>query len=401
MNKIKINLFNNKEDCCDCNACKSICPKDAIYLYLDEYGFEYPKIDREKCIECGLCKKVCAFQNIDEINTPIQTYVGVSKDKSVLNKSASGGIFTSIAKSYLEEDGVVFGVAFDEQFTPIHIGVNNSKDLYKLQGSKYVQSIIGNTYKEVKILLDNGKKVLYSGTPCQIAGLKGYLMRDYSNLLTIDIICHGVPSFKFFKDYLNILQEKLKGKIIEFNFRDKKVGWGKNGSVKYEIKGKVKEKIIYESESSYYYYFSNSDSFRESCYNCKYTCKNRPGDITIGDYWGIEIYHPELLKKGKIQEETGVSVVIANTKKGKIEIDRCNKFNKYLSDFSKAKIKNSQLNSPSKRGTNYERLRNEYKNNGYMFVDKLYNRKIGMKRYKSRIKASIPNNIKRILKKYI
>ena len=401
MNKRKIILFNDKKDCCDCNACKSICPKDAIYLYLDEYGFEYPKIDREKCIECGLCNKVCAFQNIEEKNNPIETYVAVAKEENTLLKSASGGIFATIANIYLEEEGVVFGAAFDGNINPVHISITDSNLLYKLQGSKYVQSDIGDTYKQTMELLKKGKKVLFSGTPCQIAGLKGYLIKDYENLLTIDIVCHGVPSVKFFKDYLKEIEKKLNGKIKEFNFRDKSMGWGLNGSVVYERDGIIKKKKIYATESSYYHYFLNSECYRENCYYCKYTCENRPGDITIGDYWGIEAEHPELLGKGKIQEEKGVSVVIANTERGRREIEKCNELKKYKSDFSKAKIKNGQLNNPSKKGVNYERVMNEYKNNGYTAVDKLYSSEIGIKRYKNRLKAFMPIKIKRILKRYV
>lgn len=401
MNKAKIILFNDKKECCDCTACKSICPKDAIYMYLDEYGFEYPKIDKKKCIECGLCKKVCSFQNVKETNNPIKTYVGVSNDENIILKSASGGAFAAIAQMYLENNGVVFGAAFDDNLNPVHIGVSDIKLLYKLQGSKYVQSSIENTYKEAKKCLIEGKKVLFSGTPCQIAGLKGYLMKEYENLLTIDIICHGVPSSKFFKDYLKVMEEKLGGKIKEFNFRDKSLGWGLNGSIIYDNNGTLKKKKIYGSESSYYHYFLNSSCYRENCYICKYTCENRPADITIGDYWGIETAHPEILGKGKIQEEKGVSVIVANTHKGKNEIEKCDKFDKYSSDFSKARVKNEQLNTPSKKGQNYKQVMNEYKNNGYIAVDSLYNKEIGIKRYKNRVKSMIPTDIKRILKKYM
>lgn len=401
MNKTKIILFSEKRDCCDCGACKNICSKDAIYMYLDEYGFEYPKIDIEKCISCGLCNKVCAFQNIEEINTPIETYVGVAKDESTILNSASGGIFAAIAQMYIQEGGVVFGASFDKEFNPIHIGIDNVKDLHKLQGSKYVQSSVGTTYREVKKILQGGRKVLYSGTPCQIAGLKGYLMKEYDDLLTIDIICHGVPSAKFFKDYLSITEEKLKGKIKEFKFRDKSIGWGLNGSIIYESNGVVKKKKIYGSESSYYHYFLNSQCYRENCYYCKYACENRPGDITVGDYWGIESAHPELLGKDIINEKKGVSVIVSNSLKGKREIDKCDRFNKFISDFSKARIKNQQLNKPSEKKLSYIRVMNEYKNGGYIAVDKLYNNEVGIKRYKNRINGIIPKNIKRILKKYV
>ncbi len=401
MNKTDIILFNNKKDCCDCSACRSICTKDAIYMYLDEYGFEYPKINREKCISCGLCKKVCAFQNIEETNTPIETYVGIAKDENIILNSASGGAFATIAQAYLENNGVVFGATFDDKFNVVHIGINKVEDLYKLQGSKYVQSSIGNTYKEVKKYLIEGKKVLFSGTPCQIAGLKGYLMKYYENLLTIDIICHGVPNSKFFKDYLRVLEDKLNGRILQLKFRDKSISWEKNGSIKYEVNRKVKIKKLYESESSYYYYFSRGDCFRESCFICKYASSNRPGDITIGDYWGIESAHPEILGKGKVKEEKGVSVIVANTQKGMTELDKLDKIYKYTSNFSKAKIKNGQLNNPSRKSSKYNEVMNIYKNEGYKAVNDLYNKEIGIKKYKNRVKSIIPNCFKRIIKRYI
>lgn len=401
MNKSKIILFDDKKDCCNCNACKSICPKDAIDIYIDKYGFEYPKINIQRCISCGLCKKVCAFQNIKEKNKPIESYAALAKNKDLLFKSSSGGIFATIATMYLEEGSTVFGATFDDNINPIHTSITDTNLLYKLQGSKYVQSDIGETYKKTKELLIKGEKVLFSGTPCQVAGLKGYLMREYENLLTIDIVCHGVPSRKFFKDYLKLMEKKLNGKIKVFNFRDKSIGWGLNGSIIYEKNGIVKKKKIYASESSYYHYFLNSECYRESCYNCKYTCENRPADITIGDYWGIESEHPELLGKGKIKEERGISLLVANTKKGKQEINRCNKFYKFSSEFSKVRRKNSQLNTPSEKGAHYLQIMNEYRDNGYEAIDKLYSKNIGIKRYKNRVKIMVPTSIKRILKKYL
>ena len=401
MNKTNIILFNEKKDCCNCSACKNICPKEAIYMYLDEYGFQYPEIDREKCISCGLCKKVCAFQNVEEKNSLLETYVAVTKDDNLLIKSASGGIFATLARDYIESNGIVFGVTFDEDINPIHIAINKLEDLYKVQGSKYVQSYIGDSYKEIKNLLNEGKKVLFSGTPCQVAGLKGYLIKDYHNLLTVDIICHGVPSTKFFKDYIEFMEEKLGGKIKKFKFRDKSMGWGLNGSLTYERNGIIKKKKIYGSESSYYHYFLNSECYRESCYSCKYTCENRPADITIGDYWGIESAHPELLGKDKLKEEKGISVLIVNSEKGRMEIEKCNSVNKFNSDFSKARVRNAQLSNPSIKGKNYLKLMNEYKNNGYVGVNNLYLKKVGIKRYKNRVKALIPKNLKGIMKKYI
>lgn len=401
MNKSEIILFNEKKECCACGACKNICPQKAIFMEEDEYGFKYPKINYEKCIKCELCKKVCFFQNKVEKNIPIDTYVAFSKDKNTITTSASGGAFSTIARKYLNNNAVVFGAAFDNKFNLKHIGVTDENYLYKLQGSKYVQSDIGKTYREAKELLETGVQVLFSGTPCQIAGLKGYLMREYDNLTTIDLICHGVPNNKFFKDYLKLIQKKINGKIKEFRFRDKSIGWGLNGSITYEVDGMIRKKRIYSSESSYYYYFSNSECYRESCYSCKYAGENRPADITIGDYWGIEIVHPELLKNKMINEEKGISVLIANTEKGNRIAKRCEMLQLYNSEFQKARFKNTQLNEPSSKGDNYYRIMNQYKDKGYEEIDAIYNKEIGIRRYKNRIKSLIPMYVKRKIKQMI
>lgn len=401
MNKSEIVLFNKKEECCGCSACVNICPKKAISMYEDEYGFLYPKINKDKCIKCEMCKNVCTYQNKNETNNPINTYVAVSKSKQILSKSASGGVFATIAGEYLKNDGVVFGAAFDGNFNLNHIGITDEKFIYKLQGSKYVQSNIGNAYRECKKFLDKGVQVLFSGTPCQIAGLNGYLMKEYDNLLRMDIICHGVPSNSFFKDYIKVLNKKNYNSIFNFKFRDKSIGWGTNGSFECKIGENVRKKKLYCSESSYYYYFSNAQCFRENCYTCKYACENRPGDITIGDYWGIESAHPELLVNKNIIVNKGVSVVISNTLKGEKLLKECEELEKYDSNFNKAKRKNAQLNAPSVKGEKYSQVMNIYKNQGYNGVEKLYNKSVGLKRYRDRIKSKVPNSVKIIIKKFV
>ncbi|WP_195454815.1 Coenzyme F420 hydrogenase/dehydrogenase, beta subunit C-terminal domain [Turicibacter sanguinis] len=397
----KIILFEGEKNCCNCSSCENICPKNAISTLEDDFGFRYPKINYDKCISCGLCNKVCAFQFIEERNTPKETYVAVNKNKEILRKSASGGAFTALAEYCIDNDGIVYGATLDEQLNPIHISINNKNDLYKLQGSKYVQSELNDSFKKIKLNLKQGKKVLFSGVPCQVAGLKAFLMKDYDNLLTVDIICHGVPNARFFKDYISFNEFMLNGEIIDFKFRDKDISWEKNGSMLIKKDGKITKRKIFASESSYYYFFNNSDNFRESCYNCKYTCENRPGDITLGDYWGIENAHPTLLKQGTINDKDGISLVITNTIKGNDIIEKCQNIVKYDSDFSKARQKNGQLNHPSKKGNLREKLLIEYKEKGYSGVQNLYKNEIGIKRYKSRIKVLLPNKFKRKLKRYL
>ena len=296
MSKDKIILFDDKKNCCACGACMNICPKNAIKMQEDEYGFLYPQIDENKCVQCGACQKVCAYQNGQVGNTPIKCYAAVNKDKEELMKSASGGIFAAMATTILKDDGVVFGAALDFEnghAHPHHIAVREVSQVYRLQGSKYVQSAIENTYVEAKEELDLGKKVLFSGTPCQIAGLYSYLRKGYENLYTIDVICHGVPSAKFFDDYIQYMTKKNKAKaVISYSFRDKKKGWGMNNRIGFEYaSGKKKNMYIPARLTSYNTFFLDGDIYRENCYQCPYAKRESTVDFTIGDYWGIEKEH--------------------------------------------------------------------------------------------------------------
>lgn len=398
--KDKVSLFSEKKDCCGCGACENVCPKKAISMKEDECGFIYPEIDYSLCVGCELCKKVCAFQNVEEKNSPIEVYAAIYRNREQAKKSASGGIFAAIAKKIIEDNGVVFGAAFDESWNVRHIEVTTLEELIKLQGSKYTQSLIDDTYKRAKEILQTGRKVLYSGTPCQIAGLKQYLNKEFDNLLTIDIVCHGVPNNKMFKEYINILENKNSGKLRCFNFRDKENGWGINGSAYIELEnGKSIKRRIWQSASSYMYYFSKGWIYRENCYSCKYANSHRPGDITLGDYWGIEKEHPELLGKGGWNESEGISVVIANTEKG---LSLLGLMNHYLelkpSSFEKASRRNTQLNKPTSPGKRVEVLC-EYKKNGWDGIERLFAKNIGIRKYSSQIKWLIPSFIKKNIKR--
>lgn len=390
-------LYQEKSDCCGCGACLNICPRNAIRMAADECGFLYPKIDVDLCVGCRKCTSVCAFQNINENNTPLNTYAAVSQNKEQAVKSASGGIFASLAEDYINKGGIVFGAAFDEKRGVSHRSINKTEMLYLLQGSKYVQSKIGNTYKETKELLNSGRKVLFSGTPCQIAGLKSYLGKEYDGLLTVDIICHGVPSEKIFQSYLRFIEDKYEGKLTDFTFRDKNIGWGINGKAVFENQaGKKKKVTLWQSGSSYLFYFIKGWIYRENCYRCKYAGAHRPGDITLGDYWGIEKQHPEFLSDGW-DESKGISVVIANTEKGKVALEGLQEVEFRQSTFKKAAVANGQLRHPSEQGKRSEILE-LYRSGGWNALEQMYQKKIGLKKYSSQIKAIIPQNIKRWLK---
>ena len=302
----------NKKDCTGCRACEQICPANAITMQQDDEGFLIPIVDQGKCINCGLCRKTCAqierFYNSD--NLAEKKFMGIKpKNEEISLKSTSGGIAYLISKNILERDGIVFGSAYDKSLMPRNKYVTTIEELQELRGSKYVTSDTMNTFKEVKQFLDDGKVVLYTGVPCQIGGLKKYLKKDYENLYTIDIICHGVPSQKIFKKYLEFEENKLGEKIEQYNMRSKnKVKWGMGYCA--EIKTKNKTKYLKADFDPYYTAFLKGKICRESCYECKYANLDRIGDITLGDLWGIEQFDYDFYDKN------GLSLAIINTEKG-------------------------------------------------------------------------------------
>ena len=313
--KNNINNLNIKLECAGCRMCEQICPKNAIKMEDDEEGFLRPVVDEDLCINCGLCIKRCPQRNEVEKSRENQTaYAAKIKNIDTLKNSSSGGVFSVLANEYIKNNGKVYGAAYDENFNVMHIGVDTLEGLKKIRGSKYVQSNTLDTYSNVKKDLQEGKQVLYSGTACQIAGLNKFLDKNYENLLTVDIVCHGVPSQKLFKKYKEYIENKYNGRIEEISFRNKeKRGWGLNLKIKLD-NGKIIRKFAYIDP--YYKAFVNGDIYRECCYNCKYANSNRVGDITLADYWGVANVHPEFYD-GK-----GVSAVIVNNQKG---IDTWNK----------------------------------------------------------------------------
>lgn len=382
----RIILYNDKKECCACGACMNICPSNAISMVRDEYGFEYPQIDYKICVKCGACKKVCAYQNVNEKQIPIATYAGSAKSSSIVN-SASGGVFLSMATSTIESRGVIFGVSFelvDGILTPIHIGISDEDEIYKLQGSKYVQSSIGFSYRTIKSLLSNGRKVLFSGTPCQVAALKSYLNKEYDNLLLVDIICHGVPNTQFFQDYLALLGKSNHGEIVDFKFREKSEGWGYSGVAECRLKDGSRKRLPISSRlSSFYRLFSDSEIFRQSCYSCKYASYHRVGDITIGDYWGIKEEHPEFIDEngGYLNLKRGISCIIVNSEKGNAFLNAISEnIFIYPSSYEKVSAHNRQLMCPGKMGKNRSKILQLYRKKGYKAVDKYFNRKVGYHR---------------------
>lgn len=296
---------NNR--CCGCGGCRNICPVDAITMVEDVYGFPMPQINQEKCIHCGLCLKKCPVIDKHEEKEKNPEVYAVWAPDEIRKKSSSGGMFSLLAEQILQDGGAVFGAAFNENWEVVHKMIEEPAKLEKLRGAKYVQSDIGLSYRQVKDLLNQGRKVLFSGCPCQVAALKSYLGKAYEHLLTIDLVCHGVPSPMVFRKYI----EEMYGKenLEDFAFRTKEKGYSCT-VLRVKVKGKevcypsLKEKDPYEKA------FHGSYALRKSCENCKFALIPRQGDITIGDYWGISDYDKSL-SDGK-----GTSVVLVNSKKG-------------------------------------------------------------------------------------
>ena len=299
----------NKENCCGCGACEAVCPKKCLSMRADEEGFLYPHIEMEKCVHCGRCERVCPQKQKCKVDEFIpKAYVAVSQNNTVREKSSSGGIFSLLAEEILRQNGIVFGAAFDEQFNVQHQCAISQQELKKLRGSKYVQSDCTSVYKIVKEKLNAKKIVLYTGTPCQIAALKQYLGREYENLFTAEILCHGVPSPKLWEKYLEWQKENYQSNIKSISFREKKLGW-KQFSVEIQFENfKIYTKPF--GEDLYGDLFLKNVSLRPSCYHCKFKEMPRCADLSLGDCWGIEKNFPEM------DDNKGTSVVLIHSKKG-------------------------------------------------------------------------------------
>ncbi len=298
--------------CCGCGACMQVCPRNAISMEKDSKGFYYPVINEDKCIHCGICVKKCQCLSdkafICTQKEP-EVYAVVNKDLNSLKDSSSGGIAYVLAAYMLEQQGVVFGAVYNENMDIVHQMVDDKEELWRLQGSKYAQSRINKTYQQAEQCLKNGRKVLFTGTPCQIGGLYHYLGKDYPELYTMDIICYGAASLGVFKDYVSWKEKKTKGKIKHINFRSKLDRWGYSITViTYDNK---KSLVKYSEEDEWYQIFLSHVATREACHYCKYTNLQRKSDITVGDFWGIEKFRPDL------ECEKGLSKVLLNTDKGK------------------------------------------------------------------------------------
>ncbi len=296
--------------CTGCAACSMACSREAIEMKEDSEGFLYPLINHQLCVDCGLCAKTCPVnKEIEQDSKKHSAYACFSYDADIRDKSSSGGVFSLLAKSVIDRGGAVFGAGFDGDFNVRHSYTEKLEELDALRRSKYVQSNTGSTYKEAKQFLEAGRAVLFSGTPCQIAGLKAFLKKDYDGLLTCDLACSGVPSPRVWRMYLNFLSKKYNSRVSSVSFRDKSDGWSRyNMRIGFE---NGKEYIDMARRETFFIGFGKNIFNRQSCFNCKFRLDNTKADITLADFWGIGT-----LEDNDFLDNRGVSLLITNTEKG-------------------------------------------------------------------------------------
>lgn len=329
--------IHEKKNCCGCTACAAICPKECISMKEDAEGFLYPTVDKTKCIDCGACERICPILNAKpQQKIEQKAYIVQNKDQKVLRESTAGGAFTAIAKYALRHDGVVFGVELSDQLVARHIYVETEKDLARFRNSKYVQSDVGkDTFRQVKCFLNQGRFVCFSGTPCQIEGLKSYLKRDYETLITVDVVCRAVPSPLIFRKYVEYQEKKLADHIKTVRFRDKHYGY--KYSTMNVITGKNKQKYYQGVESDPWLraFFSNVCD-RPSCHDCHFRKQYRVSDFTIWDCFHVGRFSQTL------DNDKGATRVLVHSEKGeKI-------FDKIKDDFSYIKSKPEDIMAGAK-----------------------------------------------------
>lgn len=327
--------LKEKKECCGCNACVQRCPKQCITMQADNEGFLYPVVDTTTCIDCGLCEKVCPIINQAAPQEPLNVYAAYNRNEEIRMQSSSGGIFTMLAENTINKGGVVFGVRFNKDWMPEFDHTETIEGIAPFRGSKYVQAIVGDAYKKAEEFLRIGREVLFSGTPCQIAGLKRYLRKEYANLLTIDIICHGVPSPKVWDIYLKEICYKLlndmpyekiqsvspmgeiyKSCIEAISFRSKITGWKKYSfSIKLNFPtcDGINTGVFAETldKNAFMRAFLCDTILRPSCYSCPTKQGKSHSDITIADFWGIDTIDPTF------DDDKGCGLIFLNTEKGK------------------------------------------------------------------------------------
>lgn len=377
--------IKSKSNCSGCYACANICPVNCISMEKDEEGFWYPKVDYSKCIRCKQCINVCPIINKKIIFNKPKAYACFNKNEKERLESSSGGIFSLVAEETIKNKGIVFGAGFDKDFNVVHSYIENKKDLYKFRGSKYVQSKVGDTFKDAKKFLDSGKRVLFTGTPCQIEGLKFYLKKDYDNLICMDNVCHGVPSPKVWKKYVDYRENKVNSKVKRVNFRNKEEGWKE-----FSLNFKFSNELNYNSKHSddlFMKAFLSDICLRPSCYDCSFKGINRISDITLADFWGIQNVLPNM------DDDKGTSLIFVNTDKGNKIFNKIKKNIEYSEvDINEAIKYNSAAIKSVEKNPNREKFFNDLDN---LEFDKLI-KKYCKPKFSVRLKRKVVFILKKI-----
>ena len=362
--------ITKKQNCSGCHACVAVCPKDCISMHRDKEGFLYPIADKSSCINCGLCEKACQSINPIKSESIPKAYAAYNKNEDIRMKSSSGGAFTLIAEYIIDRGGAVFGAAFDEELNVHHVCVERKEDLYRLRGSKYIQSTIGETYKTAKQILNQGRYVLFTGTPCQIDGLLHYLNKKYDKLYTQDIICHGVPSPTVWQKYLKYQGSAYGGEVDRKSlpaFRRKDEGW-KRFSVSYRFTDDTEYRQTLDKDLFMNAFLSNI-CLRPSCYNCHSKSLKRNSDITLADFWGIENELPEMF------DDKGTSLVLVNSDKGLKLFNDISENMKYMEiDVDRAVKYNPSVRSSVKEPVNRKRFMKKVSDRNFKEMTEKYKR---------------------------
>lgn len=396
------------KECTLCLACMNSCPKDAIFIGTDDNGYEKIQIDSTKCVDCGICEQVCLRRKTVSRHTPVASYAAQAKDRKALERSASGGAFQMLAQIVLERGGVCYGCEFgkdDGRFHAKHVRIDTTTELHRILNSKYIPSVIGDTFRKAKQDLEAGTLVLFSGTPCQIQALLAFLNKDYNNLITADIICHGVTSTNLFNQYIACLEQKDDIQITDYYFRDKTISWGTNYCYSYRKKndpaGRVRTRHCPREESSYMAHYLRRNIFREKCYECDCANTSRVSDFTLGDYWSIEEEHPEFVTQGKpkIALRKGVSCILVNSDKGKSFVETLEE-RMILHEVTLNSIvaHNGNLSEASQPGNDRQWLLSVHQSDGYRPIEDAYRSRLGSRiwvfRVKNILKSYLPDVIR-------
>ena len=385
-----------ENQCVGCGVCFKLCPHSAIRLFDDNLGFKRPSLNEKQCIECGLCIKKCAAQHDSVLSYPRASYAVSLRNTEFLKKSSSGGAFWGIASAFVKKGGLVVGAKlFYENglFFCKHIICSNEAELALVQGSKYFQSDSWSVFPEIKQLLQKNK-ILFSGTACQIAALKKYIGEN-DNLFTVEILCHGVPSEKMFNDFINFQNKKVEGKIVNYFFRDKEKFCGYEAKIIFEKKGKMYSKFIPSTLNSFTYFFLKGALMRPSCYSCQFSNEKRIGDVTVGDFWGVERNCPELLLDGVFSPKKGISFLLVNSSKGyDLLVMGKDNLNVKEVDYDAIKKGNSQFSNPCVPFVEREKVLQIYRNEGWYGVDKFFHKLLGMKFFWFKVMSLIPYTIR-------